>query len=77
MKLINLASEDDPVFCPNSCGHSYSGVRQKTNLKMHMMYHMCAIGPKFQCVFCLKQFKHKQSMKYHIAITQYSWPKHF
>lgn len=35
MELLNNVCENNPVFCPNACGHSYIGLHRKHNLKKH------------------------------------------
>ncbi|XP_022182823.1 uncharacterized protein LOC111042501 [Myzus persicae] len=61
-KLLNMASENDPAFCPNGCGHSYKGTERKSNLKRHLKQ-SC---PKFQCTVCHKKYKKKASLLYHM-----------
>jgi len=65
MELLNKVSENDPVFCPNGCGHSYVGTHRKHNLKKHLTY-ACGQNPQFQCVICLRKFALKHTLKSHL-----------
>lgn len=64
-KLLNVACNNDPAFCPNSCGHSYRGIARKCNLKRHLKYY-CGMHPKFQCIVCHKTYREKESLNYHM-----------
>jgi len=66
MELLNKVIENDPVFCPNGCGHSYSGMHRKHSLKKHLVY-ACGKNPQFHCTYCQKKFRHKQSLQYHLS----------
>ncbi|VVC28705.1 Zinc finger C2H2-type,Zinc finger, RING/FYVE/PHD-type [Cinara cedri] len=44
----NTMSIIQRIFCPNSCGRSYSGNHRSTNLKRHLRYE-CGIEPQFTC----------------------------
>lgn len=70
IELLNTASENNPAFCPNGCGHSYKGTKKdrKNNLKRHMVY-ACGISPRFECIICLKKFTYKQSLKGHMLLV--------
>jgi len=60
-KLLNMASENDPAFCSNGCGHSYKGVKRKFNLVRHLK-HLCGMHPKFQCIVCQNPFRHNHRL---------------
>jgi len=64
-KLLNMACEYDPAFCPNRCGHSYIGTERKKNLKKHLIY-ACGQNPKFQCKVCSRRFARKHTLKNHL-----------
>jgi len=64
-ELLNMASENDPAFCPNRCGHSYNGKERKKNLKKHLIY-ACGQNPQFQCVICSRKFARKHTLKSHL-----------
>lgn len=64
-KSLNEACENNPAFCPNGCGRSYKGSERKKSLKKHMIY-TCGVNPQFTCVFCPKEFRYKNSLKYHM-----------
>ncbi|KAK4309629.1 hypothetical protein Pmani_018740 [Petrolisthes manimaculis] len=50
-------------FCP-LCGKEFHGVRQRRNLKRHMMIHW---GDKpFQCPFCIHRTNQKSNLKTHM-----------
>jgi len=67
MELLNKkVNESDPVFCPNGCGRSYKGIHRKHSLKKHLVY-ACGKNPQFHCIYCQRNFKHNQSLQYHIA----------
>lgn len=64
-ELINKASEFNPAFCPNGCGHSYNGTERKKNLKKHLLY-ACGQNPQFQCTVCSRKFVRKHTLKRHL-----------
>lgn len=70
IELINVACKNDPAFCPNCCGHSYTGIDRKYKLKRHMVF-ACGVKPQFECPLCLKQFRYKQSLKVHVKSVHY------
>ncbi|VVC28708.1 Zinc finger C2H2-type [Cinara cedri] len=47
-KLLSVAIENDPAYCPNGCGRSYKGLYRKQNLKHHLIYG-CGVDPQFKC----------------------------
>lgn len=63
---LNMASENDPAFCPNNCGRLYKGMARKYSLKKHLIY-ACGVNPQFKCKFCQKGFRYNQSLQYHIV----------
>ncbi|XP_050536206.1 uncharacterized protein LOC126902682 [Daktulosphaira vitifoliae] len=65
LNLLNIASRNDPAFCPKGCGHSYKGNDRKRNLKKHIIY-ACGVSPKFDCIFCSKKFFRKHTLKCHL-----------
>jgi len=66
MQLLENVPNNDPMFCPNICGHYYKGKYRKRNLKRHMIY-SCRVDPQFQCTICLKKFRSNQVLKFHLA----------
>lgn len=36
--LLNIASESNPAFCPNACGHSYKGTAYRAQKKSQKTY---------------------------------------
>lgn len=65
-ELLLRASENDPAFCPKGCGRSYKGPNRRHHMRTHLIY-ACGVNPQFQCIYCLKEFRYKQSLQYHIA----------
>lgn len=65
LDILNMASENDPAFCPNGCGHSYKGTERKHNLKKHLIY-ACGVNPKFECLICFRKFVRKHTLKHHL-----------
>lgn len=61
---------EDSLSCPSGCGRSYKGKNRQYNLKHHLKY-VCGINPKFNCTICGRQFKHKRSLQYHLAIVHH------
>lgn len=66
IESLNLASLNDPAFCPNGCGRSYRGMDRRNSLKTHMIY-KCGVNPKFKCVVCQKELRYKNSLQYHMV----------
>lgn len=64
-EALNLASVNDPAFCPNGCGRLYKGTDRKNSLRKHMIY-KCGVHPKFKCVICHKMLRYKNSLQYHM-----------
>lgn len=60
------------VYCPNNCGHSYTGIQCKKNLKRHLKFE-CGVEPQFHCSLCLKPFRHKSSLKSHAILVHKSF----
>jgi len=76
MELINEASKNDPVFCPNGCGHSYIGSHRKHNLKKHLIY-ACGKNPQFQCKVCSRKFFYKHALKSHLLTIHNKYLSHY
>lgn len=57
---------EDPVFCPNACGRSYSGKYRKSNLRRHLSFE-CEVMSlfKYSCDICLKKYTRKESLTLH------------
>lgn len=62
-----LTTRFNRIHCPNNCGHSYTGVHCKRNLKRHLTFE-CGVEPQFQCYICSKRFTQKSNMKSHILL---------
>lgn len=65
-KLFKEYVLNDPVFCPNACGRSYSGKNRKGNLKRHLSFE-CGVMSlfKYSCDICLKKYTRKETLTVH------------
>lgn len=62
---LQKSDKNDRIYCPNNCGHSYTGTYRKKNLNRHFMYE-CGVEPQFPCHLCQKRFSQKCSLKKHV-----------
>lgn len=51
--------------CPNGCGRKY---KRSCHLKRHMKYE-CGVSRQFCCVYCMKEFSRRSTLKTHVAMV--------
>lgn len=50
------------------CHQCKASYKNKGHLVRHLRYE-CGVEPQFECLICLKKFKHKSNLKQHFLLT--------